>query len=273
MSSEKAELVFPALAAVEPSDVPRWSAAGLVGLWALVVVPMAGLSLGLAPVLIARYPEQDPGMIFWATVIVGMAWQFVVSVGVLVAEGQVRSWDDLCRSIWLTPPKEPITGRTSWRALWAVAVVGVVFVLSSQVALNPVDAAFVPVLPAWMTPQYGDITRLAVPGNTGNWAILWMALVSSLFNYGLGEALFFHGILLPRMEHAFGRWAWLANAVAFGCYHLHLAATLPTQVVACMAYSLPSQYLRSIWPALLIHGVEGAFIIAVVLFVVLGGLT
>ncbi|MFM7336257.1 MAG: type II CAAX prenyl endopeptidase Rce1 family protein [Tabrizicola sp.] len=273
MTSEKAALVFPPLAQVNRPEVPRWSAPGLIGLWALAVVPMAVLSLGVAPVLIERYPAQDPGLLFWGTIIAGMVWLFIVSVAVLIWEGQVHSWDDLCRSIWLTTPREPVTGRASWRALWVVALVGMIFVLSSEVALDWVDDALASVLPAWMTPEYGDIARLAVPENAGNWTILWMALLSGLFNYVLGEALFFHGILLPRMETAFGRWAWLANAVAFGCYHLHKAATLPTQIVTCMAYSLPSQYLRSIWPALVIHGVEGAFVIAAVLFVVLGGLT
>jgi uncharacterized protein len=273
MPSDRATRAFPVIIAAPRSNpVPQWSAGALVLLWLLVVVPMAGLSLGLAPVLIGLYPDQDPGLIFWAMIILGMAWQFIVSVAVLVGEGRCHSWADLRRSLWLTPPVEPMTGRTSWRALWVVVVLGVIFVLSGKVVLGRVDAAFAPLLPGWMTPDYGDITSLAVPQNTGNWTLVWMALISSLFNYGLGEALFFHGILLPRMETAFGRWAWLANAVAFGGYHLHRAPALPSLIIGCMAYSLPSQYLRSIWPALIIHGVEGAVLVAAVLFVVLGGL-
>jgi uncharacterized protein len=251
---------------------PEWTAAGIVGLWLLVVLPMAGLSLGLAPILIERYPEANPGLIFWGTIIVGMAWQFVVSVGVLALEGRFRTWSDFCQSIWLVPPRDPIAGRVSWRLLWLAVFLGGVFVLSAEVVFGGLDELIGSVLPAWLTPDYGKITDLAVPENTGNWTLLWMALISSLFNYVLGEGLFFHGILLPRMETAFGRWAWVANGIAFGCYHIHKASTLPVHIITCMAYSLPSQYLTSIWPALLIHGIEGVFLITAVLFVVLGGL-
>jgi membrane protease YdiL (CAAX protease family) len=95
--------------------------------------------------------------------------------------------------------------------------------------------------------------------------------VSSLFNYVFGEAFFFHGILLPRMEGVFGRWAWVANAVFFGAYHIHKAAVFPTVIISCLVYSLPSQWTRSVWPALLIHGLEGVVLIAAVLIVILGG--
>lgn len=272
MPSDKARLAFSQLAAVPKLQVPKWSAGGLVGLWLLVVLPMAGLSLWLAPILIARYPMLNPGLVFWGTIIVGMAWQFIVSVGVLILEGQRWTWPDLRQSLWLVPPQNPVSGRIIWRALWLVVPLGAAFVLFSEAAFDWLNTLVAARLPGWMTPSYGKITDLAMPENTGNWSILWIALVSSLFNYVLGEALFFHGILLPRMEGVFGRWAWLANAIAFGGYHVHKAAVWPTMVISCVAYSLPSQYLRSIWPALLIHGVEGVILIAAVLFVVLGGM-
>ncbi|OJF89641.1 hypothetical protein AX760_24915 [Pararhizobium antarcticum] len=265
-------MVFPPQSSYHMHGAPNWSAAGLIGLWLVVVLPMAGLSLGLAPILIDRYPTLNPGLIFWATIIVGMAWQFVVSVAVLVYEGQRWTWPELRKSLWLVPPQDPISGRASWHALWVVLTLGAAFVLASEVFFDWLDALFAVYLPGWMRPQYGDITDLATPANAGNWWILWMALVSCLFNYVLGEALFFHGILLPRMEGAFGRWAWLANGIAFGSYHVHKAAVWPTMVITCLAYSLPSQYLRSIWPAVFLHGVEGVILIGAVLFVVLGGL-
>ena len=74
------------------------------------------------------------------------------------------------------------------------------------------------------------------------------------------------------MVGVFGRWAWVANAVAFGGYHVHKAAVWPTVIVSCVAYSLPAQYSRSIWPAILIHGIEGLVLIGAVLLVVLGGM-
>lgn len=253
--------------------MPKWSGGGLVLLWLLVVIPMAGLSLVLAPILIAQHPAMNPGLIFWATIIMGMAWQLVVSVGVLVSEGQRWTWPAVKQSLWLMPPTQPLTGRVSWQALWLVVPVGAVFVLATEVGLGWLDDGLAARLPGWLTPAHGTITDLATPENTGNWAILWLALLSCVFNYVLGEALFFHGILLPRMQGAFGRWAWAANAIAFGFYHVHKAAVWPTMIISCVAYSLPSHYLRSIWPAVLIHGIEGVILIGAVLFVVLGGMS
>ncbi len=138
MTSEKAALVFPKLAQDDRSNKPRWSAPGRVGLWLRAVLPMAGLSLWLAPILIARYPALNLGLVFWGTIIAGMIW--------------------------------------------------------------------------------------------------------------------------------------LAKVFAFGRYPGHKATVWPMNVISGVAYDLPPQYLRSIWPALLIHGVEGVILIAAVLFVVLGGM-
>ena len=272
MPSERIVARFPGPHLSQAGPVPQWSAPGLIVLWLLAVVPMGVLSLVLAPILIEQHPELNPGLIYWATIIAGMAWQFPLSIGVLLFEGQRWTWADIRRSLWLVPPSDPVTGRANWSALWLVIPMGVVFVFSTDVAFGWLDGRLASLLPAWLTPEYGEITDLATPENTGNWAILWLALVSCLFNYVLGEALFFHGILLPRMEGVFGSWAWVANAIFFGGYHVHKAAVWPTVIISNLAYSLPSQYMRSIWPAVLIHGIEGLVLIGAVLFVVLGGM-
>ena len=243
----------------------------ILGLWLLVTGPMALLSLGLAPILIAQNPGIQPGLIFWGTIILGMAWQTIVSLGVLMAEGQRWTWAALKRRLWLRTLRDPLTGRRVAHWLCPIVCFGLIFVFASDPAFAWLDRAVASLLPGWIKPAYGDITLLATPQNTGNWALVGIALISCLFNYVLGEAFFFHGILLPRMEGVFGRWAWLANAVLFGGYHVHKAVVLPTMIISCLAYSLPAQYTRSLWPALLIHGLEGVVLIAAVLFVVLGG--
>jgi uncharacterized protein len=252
-------------------EVQQMRLSTILGLWLLVTVPMALLSLGLAPVLIEQNPHLNPALLFWTTIIVGMAWQTVVSLGVLMAEGQRWNKRALKRRLWLRAPRDPVTGQSLANRLCLIVLVGIVFVFAADPAFGWLDRAVAQLLPDWMTPPYGDITLLATAQNTGNWGLLCIALVSSLFNYVLGEAFFFHGILLPRMEGVFGRWAWLANAVLFGGYHVHKAAMFPTMIISCMAYSLPAQFTRSLWPALLIHGLEGVVLIGAVLFVVLGG--
>ena len=94
-------------------------------------------------------------------------------------------------------------------------------------------------------------------------------MVSSLFNYGLGEALLFHGVLLPRMEQAWGRGAWIGNGLLFAAYHVHKFWLIPGLVISCLCYSLPAQAFRSNWLAILIHGLEGVALLVAVAVVVL----
>lgn len=253
--------------------VPQWSVLKIIAVWLVVVAPMAGLVLFIVPHLTKLWPDVNPGLIFWGAIIVGMAWQTVVSVYVLISEGQRWTWMDLRRALWLNKPHDPVTRRP---AVWSLAILvplGALVALLAGPAFGWLDTAFATMLPEWMLPSYGNIRELAVPENKGNWTILWFALVSSLFNYVLGEGLFFHCILLPRMQGAFGRFAWIANAVAFGGYHVHKIGQMPTIMVSCLCYSLPAQITRSAWPALLIHGVEAIWLLVIVMLVFLGAWT
>ncbi len=60
--------------------------------------------------------------------------------------------------------------------------------------------------------QSSDAGRAFLSGNWG-----WFALIAALFlfNTVLGEELLFRGLLLPRMQGAFGRWDWVANGLLF----------------------------------------------------------
>lgn len=71
----------------------------------------------------------------------------------------------------------------------------------------------------------------------------------------LGEELVWRGVVLPRQETAFGRWAWLVNGTA------HLLLHLPTGVPILFtlwptALILPYvvQRRRSSWIGVVIHG-------------------
>lgn len=251
---------------------PHWSPARLFCLWLLVALPMAGLSLGLVPVLVARLPDLNPGLVFWGAIIAGMAWQTVVSLGVLLWEGQDWTGEALQRSLCLVAPRRAVSSRSSWALLWGIVPLGIALVLLLDASFGWLDQLLAARLPDWMAPPYGDITSLATAENTGNWSLLWIALLSSLFNYVLGEAFFFHGILLPRMVGVFGRWGWAVNALAFAAYHSHKAPNFPSILLSCIVYSLSAHVTHSSWPAVLIHGFEGIILIGVVLFVVLAGI-
>jgi membrane protease YdiL (CAAX protease family) len=97
-----------------------------------------------------------------------------------------------------------------------------------------------------------------------------VALVSCLFNYFLGEELLFRGILLPKMRGVFGKWDWVANSALFALYHLHRPVQMLGFIVGGLAWSMPSRHFRSIWFAIILHGIEGIFLLVGVFAVVSG---
>ena len=62
---------------------------------------------------------------------------------------------------------------------------------------------------------------------SGAWGWFALIVVLQIFNTVLGEELLFRGLLLPRMNRAFGRGDWVANGVLFAAYHLHVPWAIP----------------------------------------------
>jgi hypothetical protein len=124
--------------------------------------------------------------------------------------------------------------------------------------------------PALQPAPFMDMSRLASPEFHGQWWLLGITLVSFLFNYLLGEAVLWHGVLLPKMRGVFGKYDWVANAVLFGFYHLHVPWRLPSVIVSNLTYSWPARRFRSNWMAVIVHGAEGVPVLVMVLAVILG---
>lgn len=250
-------------------DDDQYGPGEIVMIWASVTLPMGALAWIVAPWLIAR-ALLDPGVIYWLCMIVGMGWQFVIAVTLLRAERRNWTWSLLKARLWLTTPVHPSTGRRS-ALLFLWIVPGVLFVSLTSDLLGPLlDAPLRWLFPAFHMPFYTDIRELISPRYEGEWWLLGIAAASCLFNYVLGEALLFHGVLLPKMRGAFGQRAWAANAILFGLYHVHLAGQAPSIIVSNIAYSLPAQRYRSAWLALAIHGFEGVIVMGMTTWVVLG---
>ena len=128
---------------------------------------------------------------------------------------------------------------------------------------------------AWLFPalqpaQFMNTSQLASPEFQGQWWLLGVVLVSFIFNYFLGEEFLFRGILLPKMQGVFGKYDWVANAVLFGLYHLHKPWMIPSVIVGSLAITWPARRFRSNWMAIVVHGVEGLFLLVMVLAVILG---
>src|SRR5215217_3542786 len=198
------------LSAAESSA--QYSLAKILGIWAAVTAPMAVLAFVVAPAIMAR-TSLHPGIVYWAALVVGMMWQFVVSLLVLRAELGGLHWESIKERIWLNLPRDPRTAR-------------------------PRKRLFI-----WVAPAIGANV--------------------------LGEELLFRGVLLPRMAGVFGRWDWVANTVLFGLYHVHKIWFWPSMITSSFGTVWAAKRYRSLWMGVIVHGVEGWFIV-LVLGVILG---
>jgi uncharacterized protein len=245
-----------------PASSKQYSLTKILAVWASVTVPMGLLAWVVAPAIIP-HTSLHPGLVHWILMVVGMMWQFVVSLAVLRHELGGLHWPALKKRIWLNIPRDPRSGKPRkvlflW-ALPAVAAVGIGAYLGSWL-----DTAWTDWLPFLHEPSYTNAQSLADPKFQGQWWILGLALTSMLFNYVLGEELLFRGVLLPRMAGVFGRWDWVANSVLFGLYHVHKIWAWPSMITTTFGLSWAARRYRSFWMGVIVHGVEGFFIVVTV---------
>jgi uncharacterized protein len=84
----------------------------------------------------------------------------------------------------------------------------------------------------------------------------------------LGEELLFRGLLLPRMNGAFGRGDWLANGVLFAVYHLHIPWVILAGLVGAFAIAYPTKRYRSALIGIAVHSAQSVFIAVILLMLV-----
>jgi membrane protease YdiL (CAAX protease family) len=245
-----------------PASSKQYSLRKILAVWASVTVPMGLLAWVVAPAIIP-HTSLHPGLVHWMLMVVGMMWQFVVSLAVLRHELGGLHWPALKKRIWLNIPRDPRSGKPRkvlfLGALPAVAAVGIGAYLGSWL-----DTAWTDWLPFLHEPSYTNAQSLADPKFQGQWWILGLALTSMLFNYVFGEELLFRGVLLPRMAGVFGRWDWVANSVLFGLYHVHKIWAWPSMITTAFGLSWAARRYRSFWMGVIVHGVEGFFIVVIV---------
>lgn len=247
----------------------QYSLRQILGIWALVSLPMALLTWVVAPAIIP-YSPLHPGITFWLLMIAGMAWEFVVALAILYRELGTLRWSAVRQRLWLQTPRDPVTDQPNRRLYWWLLPLILYDGLIAIVLAGYLDAPVVWLFPGLQPPPFTDMNQLATPAFHGQWWILGITLVSFAFNYFLGEAFLWHGILLPKMRGVFGKYDWVANAVLFGLYHLHVPWRLPSVIVSNLAYSWPARRFHSNWMAIIVHGAEGLPTLVMVLAVILG---
>lgn len=253
-------------AAARPTD-RQYTVRQVLAIWAAAALPMAVLAWAVWPAL-SDATNLHPGMLFWLLMVVGMVWQFALAVTILYRELGTLRWSAVAPRIWAQQPRNPRTGQRSPRSWWALVPITAVFAVltfASEELTVFFDAL------GWVAPEGTDIRQLVSPEFDGQWWILGVAAISFAFNYVLGEELLFRGVLLPKMQGAFGRWDWLVNAVLFTAYHLHKIWALPLILLTSLPFSWAARRYRSIWFAIILHSIEGVVVFVVIVGVV-GGL-
>jgi membrane protease YdiL (CAAX protease family) len=77
-----------------------------------------------------------------------------------------------------------------------------------------------------------------------------------IFNTVLGEELLFRGLLLPRMNGAFGHRDWVVNGVLFAAYHLHVPWVIPAGLLDTLFLAYPTKRYRSAWIGIVVHSAQ-----------------
>jgi membrane protease YdiL (CAAX protease family) len=248
----------------------QYSLAKILGIWAVVALPMLLITYVIAPALIPRV-NFEPGFLFFILAILGMVWQFVVSMIVLYRELGTLRWSVISKRMWYQTPRDPKTGVPNIRLLWwSVPLILLVNGLLIFILVPPLTDAFLRVFPALKTPFYADSSRLFSPELAGQWWLLGLILISNAFNYFLGEELLFRGVLLPKMNGVFSKWDWLANAVLFAGYHLHTPQAILGNILIGAPYIWASKHFRSNWFSVIVHGFMGIILFVLVLLFVSG---
>lgn len=242
-------------------EIPQYRRRAIVAIWAAAAVPMGALAWLVAPALAGRF-AGDGGVpmakALFASLAVGLAWQFVLVLLLVRREQGTLRWSVLRDALWLRSPRSPSSGRVGGR-LWLLLIP--LAVLFAAEGLLP-DLFTVPASHDMMTFLGSDAGQSFFDGN---WFWFGLVVVQLMLNTVLGEELLFRGFLLPRMNGAFGRGDWLANGVLFAAYHLHMPWSMLVQLADAVVIAYPTKRYRSAWIGIAVHSTQSVAV-AVVLF-------
>lgn len=255
-----------------PSTKTQYSLYQIMFLWAIITIPM-----GISRFLIIPYAREhwslNTGIVFWLLMVAGLIWQCVVSMAVLKIELGKLSLANLKDRLWLNHPLDPKTQKASKKKyFWVIPIILFSFLVEESGMLDFIGTWWLATFPDFEPPTYILLNALATPEFEGAWYLLALVIVTGIFNYILGEELFFRGILLPKMNGVFGKFDWVMNGVLFGLYHVHKIENIPAIMIGSIFYAYLNKKYRSFYPSVIIHGIEFFPLFFIVLMVVLGNI-
>lgn len=268
-----------ARAAATPAvETGQYSLLKILAIWAAAVVPMVVLGWVVAPLIgdsidFGVGDENREAFTRAGLLTIGLVWQFVLCMAIILREEGDLRWSTIRRRCWLNTPRDPGTGQPRAK-LWLLVLP--LLVLVFLITMLPLADLWEKVFPFLGEPEKYSFQALMDSDQRkesleGAWQVLALFVVLGVFNTILGEELLFRGILLPKMGGVFGKRDWVANGVLFGVYHLHQPWSIPGSTlegVFCEAG--PSRRYRSAWMGIIVHSAQTVFFIVVALGLVLG---
>jgi membrane protease YdiL (CAAX protease family) len=240
-------------------EIPQYSVLRTLAVWAAAALAMAALAWLVAPALADELGGEGNVPIAKALIIcltAGLIWQFVLVVVLVWREQRTLQWPILREALWLRSPRNPKSGRRGGR-LWLIVIpLALLFAAETM-------------LPTPSHPDNRDFGKFldSDAGQSflsGAWGWFGLIVLLQIFNTVLGEELLFRGLLLPRMNGAFGRGDWVANGVLFAAYHLHVPWVIPSTLLDTFIISYPSKRYRSALIGIAVHSIQSVFFIVII---------
>jgi len=256
----------------------QYSLAKILGLWAAAALPMGILGWVAYPALTPNRMTDPLGAGITRIILmtIGLVWIFILAMLIVYREEGDLRWTTIRRRLWLNAPLDPKTGekrRKLWLWLIPIVILGIAGQQSYGLVLKNL---WVKIFPFFAPPPGFDAFEAIFASPelkaqlVGAWGFYGLFLVLFVFNI-LGEEFFFRGVLLPKMEGAFGKWDWLANGVLFGLFHLHEPwVILPAALDGAVIFALPVRRFRSTWLSIIAHAAANMILLPLILLVVLG---
>jgi membrane protease YdiL (CAAX protease family) len=260
----------PTLASIEPRsdrvaptqvEIPQYRRRSILAIWAAAALPMGALAWVIAPWFSSGRGETSLIRPLLLLLTAGLAWQFILVIGLVWLEQRDLRWSTLRSALWLNSPRSPRTGQTGGKVWLAVPVLIAAFGAEQ----------LIPNLPHPAARDLGEVLG-SDAGHAffhGAWGWFAVVVMLGIFNTVLGEELLFRGFLLPRMNGAFGRADWVANGLLFAAYHLHVPWVIPATLVDMLVVAYPTKRYRSAWIGITVHSAQTVFITVAVLALVL----
>ena len=271
----------PLAARAEPvavEDTTQYSLRKIVAIWAAAALPMALLGWVVAPIVGDRLDlgvgdANREAFTRAGLLTLGLIWQFILVMAIIWREEGSLGWSKIRERCRLNAPQDPRSGEKRGRLwLWLVPAI----LLFGALQMAPIQDLWEKAFPFLGEPGRYSFDAIMNSADRkaaleGAWQVFGLFLVLGVFNTVLGEELLFRGILLPKMQGAFGKRDWLANGVLFGLYHLHQPWSIPGSIIdGTFCHALPARRFQSTWLAIVTHSTQTVFFSLLALGLVLG---